>query len=848
MKRKTKNKLKDDSLQINKEKNRNATFNFLILFAFVFQLILPVGLHINAMTEPDESEEPVTVQVQDVEENEKAEEPVEVPQQEEEVNKEEESDKSEDSSVPTPDEPVEEKEDNSDSEELEEEEKAEEEEEEAEEEKAENYPAIATPAIPIPMGKLPQLAGDLADTIKVKKTAKRTEGCRTFEVNLNITGEPQKAPVDVVLVIDRSGSMNDSAGQYTRLYYAKEAAINFAERVLGQNGIPGSRVSVVSFSGPDTTSGYGNQRQARTDLDLNANLMTVSNTINSLSAVNGTNTEAGFKQGQTVIQGATSNEKPNSNKVVIMLTDGLPTASNGNKYKDTTDINHIHLQRAIAAGKNIFQSELADVFTIGLTTGMSGAEKALADNFLTQAQNKGYYPAPSAQDLDRIFNEISQSLGYAATDAKVVDKLGDQFDLIESSLPSEASYNPTTREITWNPGTIGKEASLSYKVVAKSSFSGGEAETNKFARLTYTDIFGTAGQTKDFPKPKVDVPTLLQATLTDATINLGDSINLGSGTDPMGENYQHITGGDGNGSYSYEWRIAGETEVFSTAKNPKVTPSEDTKYELKITDSNGCIAVVFMHVRLNKNFGEISITKRIKDFDELENLKFFGGADFSMLEEQEFEIKVKGPNNYERIVTLKHGETEVLNHLVLGDYSIEEINVDDGFLLENIHPTAFKLTKRNKKVAVDVLNKINYANFEFIKVDEERNPLKGIEFEFKKGEVKETLTSDENGKVSINFLEPGEYQLKETKTLAGFKLPTTTWIIQVVKNEETGVLEIIIPDDSFLIADSEKGNVIVNEGQSVFPQTGGIGGVTYIATGLIILSTSLGIYLKKEAI
>lgn len=105
--------------------------------------------------------------------------------------------------------------------------------------------------------------GGLQDTIGVDKTAKRTPGCRTFEVNLNITGELQQAPVDVVLVLDRSGSMNfvETPNSPTRLDYGKLAAINFAERVLGPNGIPGSRVSVVSFSGPAYATGVRNNPQ-----------------------------------------------------------------------------------------------------------------------------------------------------------------------------------------------------------------------------------------------------------------------------------------------------------------------------------------------------------------------------------------------------------------------------------------------------------------------------------------------------------------------------------------------------------------------------------------------------------
>ena len=147
----------------------------------------------------------------------------------------------------------------------------------------------------------------LPDTIAVSKTAVRCPGCRTFEVTLKITGELQRAPVDVVLVIDVSTSMGYEATKNpsrNRLYYAKAAAINFAGKVLGAGGIAGSRVSIVSFNG--SLSGNGSQSNATTNLNFTNNLTTVTNMINSLTPTGATNSEAGFLQAKSVVQGANS--------------------------------------------------------------------------------------------------------------------------------------------------------------------------------------------------------------------------------------------------------------------------------------------------------------------------------------------------------------------------------------------------------------------------------------------------------------------------------------------------------------------------------------------------------------
>ena len=600
-----------------------------------------------------------------------------------------------------------------------------EEDEEDEEELLENIPAMFTPAIPIPaMGKM-KLSGGLVDTIKVNKTATRTPGCRTFEVNLDITGEPQEAPVDVVLVIDRSGSMNEtsssgndyfpivaepatnqtyyvkvgngyqqvsrsgnvwrySSGGWpttyryftwdpngndsaaggnnannavgkpfyvrgnSRLYYAKKAAINFAAKVLGSDGIPGSRVSIVSFAGPTAFGNTGHDGEARLDQALTDNLASIQNTVNSITANGGTNTQAGYRRARQEIQ---DNGNPNANKVVIMFTDGMPNASDKGatlQSHENTTVATIHTNAAIEAAGQIFNPGIADVFSVGLFQGMSGPVKDFAEQVLTAAKNKGYYDAPTAQDLDQIFDDIATHLGYAATNAKVVDKIGDNFELIRSSLPAGATYNSDTREITWNPGTIYESAQLKYTVVAKPNFPGGPADTNKFAKLTYKDIFGVDGKTKGFPVPNVNVPTLIKVSLTDATINLGDSINLGSGTDENGENYMSpVTGGDNDGeTFTYEWRKVGDNTVISNDKNPSVSPTEDTRYELTVIDSNGCKAKATMWVRVI-SLTDVTVKKTVTG-----NMGDMEGS-FS------FTVKVEGEEE-PRTFELSNGKTKTL--------------------------------------------------------------------------------------------------------------------------------------------------------------------------------------------
>lgn len=947
--------------------------NIILVLIFFSQLFLPIAIHAESINDSNQSNEEL-VEEANIEEEKKAEEKkkseeekkaeekkkVEEEKKVEEARKAEEEKKAkeekkaeEEKKAKEAKKEAEQKEEGEQEvkEEPEKERKKESEQKEKKEDKKENedsnteeeeiekdqgleyYPSIAEPTIGLAgmMSRLSNLntkSSSIEDTIEVNKWAKRLLGlCRVFEVNLEITGEPQEAPVDVVLVIDRSGSMNESSssgndyfsivaepandqtyyvkvnGQYrsvqrvnvgstwnpiyrwrytvggtryvewdangddnspgstnqnnpvakpfyvqgnSRLYYAKKAAINFAAKVLGPDGSPGSRVSIVSFAGPTAFGNTGHDGEARLDQPLTNNLQSIQNTVNGITANGGTNTQAGYRRAKKEIE---DNGNPNANKVVIMFTDGMPNASDKGQTlqsHENTTVATIHTNAAIEAAEQIFNPGIADVFSVGLFQGMSGPVKNFAEEVLTDAQNKGYYDAPTAQDLDQIFDDIATHLGYAATNAKVVDKIGDNFNLIESSLPAGATYNPTTREISWNIGTIVDEAKLTYQVVAKPDFEGGLADTNEFAKLTYTDVFGEDNQTKDFPVPEVDVPTLLEAILTDANITLGDSIDLGIGTDENGENYLDIFGGDGDGTYTYEWRVKGETEVFSTDRNPNVSPTEDTVYELTVTDSNNCIAVAEMTVFVNEKIGKISIEKIVNDLDMIMALDFFGVEDTSIFADETFEIKVTGPDGFEELVYLKHGESEILEELAFGEYTIEELNINEYFLLDHIDPTSFELTKETQEVDVVVTNKVNYTTFEFIKVDEDGEALEGIEFELTKGNDKQTVTTDDDGKVSFNFIEPGEYTLKETKTIAGFKLPTETWLIKVVKDETTGELRVEIPDDSFLTGTAEDGYELGNTKQSEFPQTGGIGSLIYLSIGTFIIGSGVNVTRRKK--
>ena len=227
------------------------------------------------------------------------------------------------------------------------------------------------------------------DTIEIFKTAEKGTGseddCRTFDVELKITGTPPAKPVDVVIVIDRSSSMGSSG----RIGAAKAAAISFANKVLGSGNPNDNRISLVTY---DVTSDM--------ELDWNSDYTQVETAINNISLGNGTNIQAGFIKAETQISSA----RTGVNKAIVLLSDGRankrvtdPTRSYAPPHdKDT----------AAAYQKGEDLQAKAKIFTIGLAMGTNTTAKETLE---WSANSGNYYDSPNgaSDDLGIVFSKDS---------------------------------------------------------------------------------------------------------------------------------------------------------------------------------------------------------------------------------------------------------------------------------------------------------------------------------------------------------------------------------------------------------------------------------------------------------
>lgn len=168
--------------------------------------------------------------------------------------------------------------------------------------------------------------GGSGETVESKmfheKYIKRNTG-GTYDITLNASGtigsDVKKAFVDIVLVVDTSGSMEGS-----NLTNTKKAINALVDVFDAKKETVDTNYKLVTFSS-----------SAKTKTDDWVNGTSLKKAVKNLSADGGTNYDQGLSQAATAIN---SSNRENAKKIVIFLTDGKPTYYGTNKsgYGDQT--------------------------------------------------------------------------------------------------------------------------------------------------------------------------------------------------------------------------------------------------------------------------------------------------------------------------------------------------------------------------------------------------------------------------------------------------------------------------------------------------------------------------------
>lgn len=269
-------------------------------------------------------------------------------------------------------------------------------------------------------------------------------------------------PLDIVLVLDASGSMDDSMGggdNTKRIDALKSAANDFVSKIAKQNqGISDEskqhQVSIVKFAG-NKSAAVGNDTyrdgwylynysQVMKAMSPCTDAAAFTSTINSISPAGATRADYGLQ----LAQSQTSNRE-DAKKIVIFFTDGAPTA-----YSDFEDS---VASSAVASAKTMKgMNNSATVYTVGIFSGVNPSADPTATG--TSNENKfmhavsSNYPDASYTQSGGFWGGWNWDLGAraegsdyykSASNAAELEKV---FDDISSEIVKGSGYPTNTTE------------------------------------------------------------------------------------------------------------------------------------------------------------------------------------------------------------------------------------------------------------------------------------------------------------------------------------------------------------------------------------------------------------------
>lgn len=320
-------------------------------------------------------------------------------------------------------------------------------------------------------------------------------------------------PLDIVMVLDASGSMDNPMGggdRTKRIDALKSAANSFINTIAKQNeAIEGvdrqHRVAIVKFAG-DKTDKVGNDTYYQGQYKYNhsqvmkgltdcsgGNVKALKDTVAGIKPSGATRADYGLELAGDITSG-----RADAKKTVVFFTDGKPTS-----YSEfDSDV----ANAAVTAAKKMKDSK-ATVYTIGIFSGADpvadpskkrtsdvnkfmhavssnypDATSYASDELGTRADNSDYYKsATNAEELKKVFDDISQAITSEPPYPTEIHKGYDE---------TKSGYITFTDEL----GDFMQVDGFTEVVINGMSFTKASKTVNK---ETNTDTYEFSGKAKD---------------------------------------------------------------------------------------------------------------------------------------------------------------------------------------------------------------------------------------------------------------------------------------------------------------------------------------------------------------
>lgn len=365
-----------------------------------------------------------------------------------------------------------------------------------------------------------------------------------YEISLKMKGNKRSIvkPVDIIMVIDKSGSMK------AEMPVLKSSVGNFLDNIQNSFG-DDAKVSVITFSGNENIkwSNYygqyvakGLDSDAQLLCDFNSNYSEIKNKVNELQAKGGTDTEAALKLTYDQLNNIPGDHK----KYVILFTDGIPIQLLGEEMP----YSNYYVKNVIIPETEFYFDSMGfrdrskvKFYSIGMfSNNMNPERREEGRSFINYINNSGaYFITNSSQNLNSVYNDIAKNIideNKIMEDAKLTDVIPKNFEVVENAygegktsivteLNSDGKINDrkllevaqpkitksdSGEELLWSLGTVNYSGiDVRFKIKLKDSYFGGKnIPTNTKANVNFYNPLDSNKNriSEKFNIPKIDIP------------------------------------------------------------------------------------------------------------------------------------------------------------------------------------------------------------------------------------------------------------------------------------------------------------------------------------------------------
>ena len=685
----------------------------------------------------------------------------------------------------------------------------------------------------------------------------------TYDITLDVSGtvgtETKKANVDVVLIVDTSGSMGDNVTinnqNKTKLKVTKEA-IKGLVKTFNSNNTVDVRYKLVTFA---------KKANLKTKNWVNGNKLV--DYVDSLSADGGTNYDKGLSLGADAISTSSSTQaRPNPQKIVIFLTDGEPTyygdgPSGGGSYTDTETYNNALSSAAKVSCDKFYAIGIGLPKTVNIYKYYYNRYNYKIDKtttgiqILTDVANKTTASTKEPSNLtnvadlgDKFQSIVGEVLTYECENVVITDTLSQYVDPTDASqlVIKEAVKNA---DGTFTPTGTTQKVSLSQGGTV--TFANGKKAVARYDATTKTATLTFA------PNHKLEKDHYYYLTITNVVPNeaafqeyqTGNSYNAVGDTpsDASDDGYQAVSTGTSSGkkgfksnasaSISYTYKDVKHTESYNdpvvqvekitVEKNWVGMDASDIKKQVvlvQLIDKNGDpVEDKVLKLSSQNNFQGSFIV------EETDN---YGGV-------RELKPDKKGSITYENrkySMIQDNGSTTIDDNTYKVTYSKDSKDANKQII------TNTKNSEKIKIIKTGTNTELKLEGAEFTLKDSEGNPVK------LGSNTTGTYISDEEGLVLEEPLEHGTYTLTEEKAPDGYVVLPGVITINVLDEGDTRVT-VSGPSENIVSCEKKEDVYVItvkNEVLYNLPSTGHTGIFNILKSGILLMFAGILIIYKMK--